>query len=190
MNNTIIFLSLLVLFLSAMLIIKISLVLDINKNLILIIFKVYGIKFLTINISLIGLHYKINNSKKYKKLKIIDKKDAYLFMQIKKSIFNKLYYEDISLISEIGVFSAKDTAIVVSIENIFCMFLKNKLALKNKDTNFTYSNMPVFEENKILIKLDIKVFFTIFDLVFALIMSFYKRGKYVKQKAKQKRHIG
>jgi len=182
MNNTIIFLSILILFLSAMLIIKIDLDFDINQNIIIIKIRLYNIKFLVIKISLIGLYYQINNSKKLKKIKLIDKKDLYLIKQIKKSVFDKLYYDNIALKTEFGLISAKDTALIIASTNILCEYINNYIKLKNTDTFVQYENMPNFIQNKIKINLQLKVYFTIFDMLFAVIISFIKRGQYVKQK--------
>ena len=181
MNNTIIFFSLLVLCLSAMLIFKIRLILDVNQNILLIVIRLYGLKIITMRVSLIGLYYQINNSKKKKTLAVFNKNDAYLIMQIKKSIIDKLYYDDIVLESSVGVASAKDTAILIGISNAICNYIHNQIYLNNSDTNFVYNNLPSFCQSKVYINLQIKVYFTIFDLGFALLLSFYKRGKYVKQ---------
>ena len=64
MNNAIIFLSLIIIFLSLMLVITINVKFDLYGNYVCIQIKIYGIKIINIYISIIGLYIKINNSKK------------------------------------------------------------------------------------------------------------------------------
>ena len=79
MNNAIIFLSLIIIFLSLMLVITINVKFDLYGNYVCIQIKIYGIKILNIYISIIGLYIKINNSKKLKTLNIIfNKEQEYL----------------------------------------------------------------------------------------------------------------
>ena len=49
-----------------------------------------------------------------------------------------------------------------------------------------YENDVDFINKKIFVDASIKVYFTIFDMIFSIILSFYKRGKYVKERNKQK----
>ena len=65
MNSAIIFLSLMLIFFAIMLVIKIKIKFDLYENYLQIEIFLYGIKVLKIYISLIGLYYQINNSKKY-----------------------------------------------------------------------------------------------------------------------------
>jgi len=186
MNNTIIFLSLFILFLSLMLEFKVKIILDVNSNILNIYVYLFRLRIVYIEISLVGLYYKINNSKKIKKLKLVlTKEETYLIKQIKKSILDKLYYDDIVLQSKIGVGDADKTAIDIGLLNLICIFGGDYLQSKNRDTVLYYNNLPDFEQMNLYVDLEVKFYFTIFDLVFAIIMSFYKRGKYVKER-KQK----
>lgn len=183
MNSTIIFLSIFIIFLSLMLTIKIKIILDLNNNKLVIMIWIFKIKVLTINISIIGLYYQINNSKKFKSLHLIlNQEEKYFIKQIKSSIIDKLYFDDIILVTELGLMSASDTAISIGILNMFCVNLANKLFAKNSDIRLYFNNTPDFEDMKLKIDLELKVYFTIFDLLFAIIMSVYKRGKYVKKR--------
>jgi len=186
MNNTIIFLSLFILFLSLMLTIKIKLSVDLNNNKIILVVWFFQIKIITISISVIGLYYQINNSKKLKPISLIIKdEDKYLLGQIKSSIIDKLYYDDIILQSDIGLSNAANTAISIGCLNFICSMLADYLSIHNPDTKLYFSNTANFSQIIFYFDLELKVHFTIFDLLFAVIMSFYKRGKYVKER-KQK----
>ena len=190
MNSTIIFLSILILFLSVLLCFRIKITLDLNNNELIVFISLYKIRLLKISVSIIGLFYTINDSKKIKPLRVILKsEDKYLIKQIKASIIDKLYYDDIVLISKIGLNRASDTAIIIGLCNYICHLLSNTVIKKNLDTRLYYNNLPDFEKNNLYIDCELKVYFTIFDLLFAIIMSFYKRGKYVKEnKNKQRQH--
>ena len=58
---------------------------------------------------------------------------------------------------------------------------------KNPDLDVIFNNSSNFIDNNNIATLDIRVYFTIFDMVFAIIMSLYKRGKYVRQKKSKSR---
>ena len=190
MNSTIIFLSILILFLSILLCFRIKITLDLNNNELIVFISLYKIRLLKISVSIIGLFYTINDSKKIKPLRVILKpEDKYLIRQIKASIIDKLYYDDIVLISKIGLPRASDTAIIIGLCNYVCNVLSDTVVKKNLDTRLYYNNLPDFEKNNLYIDCELKVYFTIFDLLFAIIMSFYKRGKYVKEnQTKQRQH--
>lgn len=185
MNNAIIFLSIFILFLSLMLIFKVDFSYSLDNNKIMIIVYLYNFKILTLNISIIGLTYQINNSKKLKTLKLIlSKEEKYLLKQIKHSIVDKLYYDNITFSSELGLINASDTAMSVGLLNFICQIINGIIYSKNKDTDFYYINIPNFEYLQLNFQASVKVYFTIFDFVFAIIMSFYKRGKYAKERKK------
>ena len=185
MNNTIIFLSLLIIVLSIMLVFKININFDLQENFLKIKIQLFNITIITIRISIIGLYYQINNSKKLKTLNIlIDKKQEYLIIQIKKSVIDKLYYDDIVVKSEFGI-GAKNTAIIVGLTNIFLSHLANKFILEKKDTRLYFETYANFLNPSCKFDITFKVYFTIFDLVFAILISFYKRGKYVRKEKRQ-----
>ena len=187
MNSTIIFLSLLIVFLSIMLVFQINIIFDLYGNFIDITIKLFGIKLATISISLIGLYIQINNKKKLKTLSVVfDKNNEYLAMEIKKNILDKLYFDDIRLFSRLGVANASSSVLFVSILNNICFFAKNKLKYSNKDLSFSYLNTVDFLNDNIIFNLNIKVYFTLFDLLFSIILSFYRRNKYVKKRKKRK----
>ena len=187
MNNTIIFLSLLIVFLSIMLVFQINIIFDLYGNFIDITIRLFGIKLATISISLIGLYIQINNKKKLKTLSVVfDKNNEYLAMEIKKNILDKLYFDDIRLFSRLGVVNSSSSVIFVSILNNICFFAKNKLKYSNKDLSFSYLNTVDFLNDNIIFNLNIKVYFTLFDLLFSIILSFYRRNKYVKKRKNRK----
>ena len=187
MNNTIIFLSLLIVFLSIMLVFQINIIFDLYGNFIDITIRLFGIKLATISISLIGLYIQINNKKKLKTLSVVfDKKNEYLAMEIKKNILDKLYFDDIRLFSRLGVVNSSSSVLFVSILNNICFFAKNKLKYSNKDLSFSYLNTVDFLNDNIIFNLNIKVYFTLFDLLFSIILSFYRRNKYVKKRKNRK----
>lgn len=187
MNNTIIFLSLLIVFLSIMLVFQINIIFDLYGNFIDITIKLFGIKLATISISLIGLYIQINNKKKLKTLSVVfDKNNEYLAMEIKKNILDKLYFDDIRLFSRLGVVNSSSSVLFVSILNNICFFAKNKLKYSNKDLSFSYLNTVDFLNDNIIFNLNIKVYFTLFDLLFSIILSFYRRNKYVKKRKNRK----
>lgn len=187
MNSTIIFLSLLIVFLSIMLVFQINIIFDLYGNFIDITIKLFGIKLATISISLIGLYIQINNKKKLKTLSVVfDKNNEYLAMEIKKNILDKLYFDDIRLFSRLGVVNASSSVLFSSILNNICFFAKNKLKYSNKDLSFSYLNTVDFLNDNIIFNLNIKVYFTLFDLLFSIILSFYRRNKYVKKRKNRK----
>lgn len=187
MNSTIIFLSLLIVFLSIMLVFQINIIFDLYGNFIDITIKLFGIKLATISISLIGLYIQINNKKKLKTLSVVfDKNNEYLAMEIKKNILDKLYFDDIRLFSRLGVVNSSSSVLFASILNNICFFAKNKLKYSNKDLSFSYLNTVDFLNDNIIFNLNIKVYFTLFDLLFSIILSFYRRNKYVKKRKKRK----
>ena len=187
MNNTIIFLLLLIVFLSIMLVFQINIIFDLYGNFIDITIKLFGIKLATISISLIGLYIQINNKKKLKTLSVVfDKNNEYLAMEIKKNILDKLYFDDIRLFSRLGVVNSSSSVIFASILNNICFFAKNKLKYSNKDLSFSYLNTVDFLNDNIIFNLNIKVYFTLFDLLFSIILSFYRRNKYVKKRKNRK----
>lgn len=187
MNNTIIFLSVLIVFLSIMLVFQINIIFDLYGNFIDITIRLFGIKLATISISLIGLYIQINNKKKLKTLSVVfDKNNEYLAMEIKKNILDKLYFDDIRLFSRLGVVNSSSSVLFVSILNNICFFAKNKLKYSNKDLSFSYLNTVDFLNDNIIFNLNIKVYFTLFDLLFSIILSFYRRNKYVKKRKNRK----
>ena len=187
MNNTIIFLSLLIVLLSIMLVFQINIIFDLYGNFIDITIRLFGIKLATISISLIGLYIQINNKKKLKTLSVVfDKNNEYLAMEIKKNILDKLYFDDIRLFSRLGVVNSSSSVIFASILNNICFFAKNKLKYSNKDLSFSYLNTVDFLNDNIIFNLNIKVYFTLFDLLFSIILSFYRRNKYVKKRKNRK----
>lgn len=187
MNSTIIFLSLLIVFLSIMLVFQINIIFDLYGNFIDITIRLFGIKLATISISLIGLYIQINNKKKLKTLSVVfDKNNEYLAMEIKKNILDKLYFDDIRLFSRLGVVNSSSSVLFVSILNNICFFAKNKLKYSNKDLSFSYLNTVDFLNDNIIFNLNIKVYFTLFDLLFSIILSFYRRNKYVKKRKNRK----
>ena len=168
MNNTIIFLSLMIIVLSIMLIFKINIYFDLQENFLKIKIQLFNLTIVRIRISIVGLYYQINNSKKLKTLNIFfDKNQEYLIIQIKKSILDKLYYDDIVVKSEFGI-GAKNTAIVVGITNILLSQLANKFITQKKDTRLYFETYANFLNQSCKFDITFKVYFTIFDLVFAL----------------------
>lgn len=188
MNNTIIFfISLILILMSIMLIIRVKINFDLYGNYINIEIFLYGIKLINIYISIIGLYIQINNKKKLKTIDFLfDAKKEYLFLQMKKNILDKLYIDNINLETLIGVTNSSLTAILITILNQICFNVKKNLENKNKDIKINYQNTSDFAYQRVKLNADVKVYFTIFDMVFAIILSFYERGKYVKEREKSK----
>lgn len=188
MNNTIIFfISLILILMSIMLIIRVKINFDLYGNYINIEIFLYGIKLINIYISIIGLYIQINNKKKLKTIDFLfDAKKEYLFLQMKKNILDKLYIDNINLETLIGVKNSSFTAILITILNQICFNIKKNLENKNRDIKINYQNTPDFAYQRVKLNADVKVYFTIFDMVFAIILSFYERGKYVKEREKSK----
>ena len=162
-----------------MLTFKLCIHFDLNKNLFQVIIKVFGIKIITISIDFIGLYYRINNSKKVKPLKLfISKKEAEVLKEIKASVIDKLYFDKVYLISAVNICNPQITTQVLSCINIFCDLIKSTFLLKKKDVIFKYFNTADFINNNIKIELTTVVYFTIFDVLFATILSFYRRSRY------------
>ena len=179
MFDTIIFLSNILFFLSTMLTFKLCIYFDLNKNLFQVIIKVFGIKIITISIDIVGLYYRINNSKKVKPLKlVISKKEAAILKEIKSSVIDKLYFDKVYLISAVNVCNPQITTQVVSCINTICDLIKTIFFLRQKDMVFKYYNTADFINNNNHIALTTVVCFTIFDVLFATVLSFYRRSHY------------
>lgn len=183
MNYAIIFLSLIIIFLSIMLVFKIKIYFDLFNNYIVINVKVFNIQVISIDISLFGFYLKINKSKKVKTYKIfLDQNQEYLIKQMKLSIFDKLYFDSVIFSSEIGVLGSDKSVMIVSTLNALCEKIKCKLSTKLNDCDFEFDNTVNFLKDILYMEMYIKVYFTIFDFIFAIILSFYKRSKYVKER--------
>lgn len=183
MDSTIIFLSIMIIILSLMLVIKIKINLDVFSNRCKIILYLFGIRIIKIDINLLLLTFQINNNKKKKSLNLfLTKEQEYLLMQIKKTILDKLYYDDIFLDYELSVGNSSFSALSIGVINSILNLIKIKMLSANSDTNIVIVSNSNLKDFDIKVNMKIKVFFTLCDLIFALIISFYKRGKYVKQK--------
>lgn len=169
-----------------MLTIKIDITFDLYGNNIQIIIKIWNIRILKIYVSIVGLYIKINNNKKLKTLNILfDKNQEYLILQMKKSIFDKLYFDKINLFSEIGVIDSSASVYAITILNLLCHKINSDKNIRLKNCDLCYKNCVNFTQNIVYFKLQIKVLFTLFDLVFAIILSLYKKGKYVKERKRK-----
>ena len=189
MNTAIIFLSILIIIVSVMLEMKITINFDLWANSVIIKAYIFNIKIIRVMIYLVGFYYKINNSKKLKKLKLfLTKDEEYLIRQIKSSIIDKLYYDKVEFYGNIGVKSASDTAILSGYMYMLCNALDYFLKSKNYESVFDYHVNQNYISRELSFYISINVYFTIFDLIFAVIMSFYKRGCYVKQRQKERQH--
>lgn len=187
MNTAIIFLSIFILIISLMLEVKITVDFNLWANKLLIKIYLFNIRIVKLNIYIIGFYYKINNSKKLKKIKLyLTKEDEYLILQIKKSVIDKLYYDNLYLSGLVGLKTASDTAILSSFICLICNVFEGLLKIKNSDSDFFYSIDQTYINRAMEFKFSMRVYFTIFDLLFAVILSFYKRGEYVKERKKQR----
>ena len=181
--STIIFLSIAIILIAVMLVIRINIFLDFKALILRIKIKVFFIKIVEINLDLLTLKYRVNKSKKEKQVNLfINKEQEYLILQIKKSILDKLYYDDLSLNTCIGVQDAALTANIVGSIDLICRIFKTFISVQRHSLDFRFSNTAEFVNESNQVTINLKVYFTIFDMIFALIMSFYKRGRYVKQK--------
>ena len=95
---------------------------------------------------------------------------------------NKLYYDSVSLDIILNLISPSLTANVIGILYIIFNLSNYWLLSNNEDMYISYYCKPDFDGLNNKIKFDLRVYFTIFDMVYAVILSFYRRGKYVKQK--------
>ena len=185
MNSTIIFLSFLFVFLTIMLKFKIAVEIDYELSYIKIIVSLFKIRILTIQLFLFGLYYKINTSKKIKTLDLIISKDQkYLLLQIKNSVLDKLYYDNFMVVNAINTDNPDADAIIVGELRLLTGFILNYLKINKVNKNiqlYSYSEFKEFSKTII----NFNVYFTIFDLIFAIIFSFYKRGKYVRKNKKR-----
>lgn len=188
MYHTIIFLSLIVLILNITLIIKVHLILDFDDFNSAIVLRLFGLPVFTIKINLNELTYKTNYSKKRRALNLIlVKEQEYLIKQIKKSVLDKLYYDDIDIEYQLSIYDKCVMANVSGTIDLMMFYLQVYLKNKNNDTEINIFNKTNFIEHKNVINVDIKVLFTMFDMIFAIVMSFYKRGRYVREKNKETR---
>lgn len=184
MNNTIIFLSLLIIFLSLVVDTNIFFKVDLLDDKFYVTVRIWNIKILKIDIDIWGLYYRVNNSKKIKKISdIFSKESNYFISQIKKSFLDKIFLSKIMFSSSVGFDNAFDAVNCVNFINLFCNTFS---CLLSKDTDFVSINMPNYTIKNILLTLDLNIHFTIFDIVFASILCFYKRSRYVKEIRKQR----
>lgn len=187
MFGTIIFLQQILFFLSTMLIIDVSSILHFEDYELNIIIRIFKIPVAKIKVNLITLKYKINGIKFAAPLKLfVSREDEYLLSQIKKNIIDKLYYDDIVIVSNISMLDPDITADVIGISNIVCDVISRHLKSSNRDIKVTYLNTADFKNNHNRIEFDVRVYFTFFDMVFAIIMSLYNRRRYVKENKKWK----
>ena len=180
--STIIFLSLFLINLSMMLIIDLSTKLDFNTGKLEIVIRLYKIKILKIKVNLLTQTYTINRGKKRKLKLILKKEEKYFLTQIKSNILNKLYYDSVSLKVILNLISPSLTADIIGLLYIIFNFSNYWLLSKNEDMDINYSCSPDFDRLNNKIEFNLRVYFTIFDMVYAIILSFYRRGKYVKEK--------
>lgn len=183
MNNAIIFLSIIIILFSIMLSIKITSFLDLYKDELIVKVYIFNIRIIKLRISIWGLTYSINNNKKIKSINLnFLEEETYFIKQIKDNILKKLYYDKIYFVTNLGFGNAGNTTITSSVLNNFCCLIENMIKGNNKDTRFYYDNKCDFVKNSLQVYLELNVYFTIFDMIFAIIMSLYRRGKYAKQK--------
>jgi hypothetical protein len=170
------------------LVIKLNIVLDFDEFNAVIKFKVFGLSIFIIKINLLELTYKTNYSKKRRSLNlVVVKEQEYLIRQIKKSILDKLYYDDIVIEYQFSIHDKCLMANLSGVIDLVLFYLQIYLKNRNKDTEIAVYNKINFVEKKNVVRIYIKVLFTMFDMLFAIIMSFYKRGRYVREKNKAAR---
>jgi len=180
MIGTIIFLSIFILILSMMLKISIVGFLNVEDLTLDIVIKIYKIKIIKISINFNLLSYNVNNGKS-KKLKLyLQKKEKYFLLQIKNNILNKLYYDRFYIDATINIIDPAITAnlignLIVILESLRQVFHMNSEFQVDYNINSNFNSL----ENNIMI--DLCVYFTIFDMLYAIILSFYRKGKYVKE---------
>lgn len=181
MFNTIFFLSQFILTLSTMLVFKLQVFLDLNFLKVTIWIKVFNFKVLKINIDLLTLTYSFYNFKKRKRLKIfLKKKDKYFIEQIKNNLLSKLYYDEFTFYSLINTSNPYITANIIGLLNVLSEGFKYVCFIKDEDIDVMYLNNANFINDKSIVEFNVKVYFTIFDMLFALILSCYRRSKYAK----------
>lgn len=182
MYSTIIFLSIILILLSVMLCINIRISLDFISLKMVIVVYVYHIKVVKIKVDILKMTYSINKSKNKRINLVINRQDKILISQIKNTILDKLYYDSIEFYSIIGLGNCDKTAVAIGVINWLCCMLGIKLSMQNQDIKWEYKNIPNYFDSELSVVLNTKVYFTIFDMVFGVVLSFYRRGKYAKQK--------
>lgn len=180
--STIIFLSFFLINMAMMLVIDISASLNVNEGKLELVIKLYKIKLIKIRVNLLTLSYTINGGKKRRLNIILKNEEKYLLTQIKSNILNKLYYDSISLKIILNLLEPRITADAIGVLYVLLGISNYWLLSKNEDMDICYSCKPDFARVNNKIKFDLRVYFTIFDMVYAVILSFYRRGKYVKEK--------
>lgn len=180
--GTIIFLSFILIVLSLMLMFDIGFNFDSSTMKANIIIKMYKIKIIKIEINLLAFQYRINKGK-YKHLKILlQKEEKYFISQIKNNILNKLYYDLVSLDLNINILNPALTANVVGACNAICEIYHFVLKESNQDMEIFYNCSSDFSGLLNKCTINVRVYFTVFDMVYAVVLSLYRRGKYVKEK--------
>lgn len=187
MYSTIIFLSISIIIASIMMTVEIEIMCNFALGEIEVVIAFFGLKILKINFDIMKLNYSINRSKKRKRIKLyISEQDKYLLAQIKSSIIDKFYYDKFSILGEIGFDNQAHTAILVGTLNQICANIESVLIVRKSDCDFDYYIFADMISRKNNFNFKLKIFFTIFDMVFAVIISFYKRGRYVKERRVKK----
>ncbi len=165
-----------------MLIIDIKVFFDIGTMQMNIKVYLFRIKIITIKIDLFKLTYRINR-KKDKHLKLIlNSADKYLVSQIKSNILNKLYYDSADINVELNLLDPALTARVIGGVLILLNVSNYYFVKKNNEFVFTYSYLSDFNALNNKLSFKFRVYFTVFDMVYAIILSLYKRGKYAKER--------
>lgn len=182
MYSTIIFLSISIILLSIMLVIDIEMEFDTSSLDVNVSIRIFRLPILKVDIGLSTLHYRINHGKENKLIQIIGEEEKYLISQIKSSILDKLYYDRVKIDCVIGGCKPDMVAMLVGalsgIMNLF-IFVSNA---KGSELTIEHSIKGDFDTNNSIVKMNIRVLITIFDLIYGILFSLYRRGKYAKQK--------
>lgn len=180
--GTIIFLSFILIFLSVMLRIDVNLIVDTKSMKLILFVKIYQITVVRLKLSLLSLVYKLNGRKPKKLNLVLKKEEKYFISQIKSNIINKLYYDNVFINSEINVGDSAITAQIIGILNLCAEITDFILKSQNEDMEFYYNFYSNFRKYYNKLQIGMRVYFTIFDMMYSVVLSLYRRGKYVKEK--------
>ncbi len=180
MNYTIIFLLLFVCVLSILITIEVDMNVNVIKCVADIKIKIMHLKILKIEIGLYGLTLKLNGSKKVKSINLFKiKQENYIIKQIKTSVISKLYLEKLDVGFRLGLIDSKYTSQI----NGLLLLFNNMIAINNvnNDMDYCIHVMPDYVNNCIALKGYAKIYLTLFDMIFAIVMSIYKGKQYAKR---------
>lgn len=166
--------------------IKISAKIDVLEGYILLTLSLFRIKILKIK-----LEYKSNKiylfvNKKEKEINIkLSFKEVYFVNQFMSNLKNKIMIKNLDIQCQIGTLDAYTTAMqsatILAISKTMFAYLKTK----RYTTSFSSFVKPYFNQNIFLIKIDLCVKITLYDLLYSLIVSLVSIKRRIYERTKQ-----